>query len=328
MAHRIGFPRCLYYYAYFPFWKGFFETIGVEVVSSPPTSKEILDRGVKEAISDICMPIKLAFGHLLALPRDLDYIFLPRYVNVSKEDHVTFCPKFLALPDLVRATLNDLPPLLTPRIAFREGRRATLRTLREIASTFGVTSFWTVYRAYRRALDLQRRYDQLLQQGYLPDEAMAVLAGRKVDITRPEGDLTIAVVGFPYDLYDSFISLDLIKKLRSYGVRVVTPEMIPPQVLKKQLARLPKNLFWEFSNRVIRAALHYLHEEKVDGIIHVIAFACGPGTFVDKMIELETKELGQVPFLSLTIDEHTGQAGFLTRLEAFVDMMRLRRMVS
>ena len=34
----------------------------------------------------------------------------------------------------------------------------------------------------------------------------------------------------------------------------------------------------------------------------------------------KSKELNK-PMLSLTIDEHTGEAGFITRLEAFIDML-------
>jgi predicted nucleotide-binding protein (sugar kinase/HSP70/actin superfamily) len=34
----------------------------------------------------------------------------------------------------------------------------------------------------------------------------------------------------------------------------------------------------------------------------------------------KSKEFSK-PLLSLTIDEHTGEAGFITRLEAFIDML-------
>jgi len=101
--------------------------------------------------------------------------------------------------------------------------------------------------------------------------------------------------------------------------------MVPPKDLLKQARKLPKNLFWNFSNQVMRGALYYIDQCKVDGIIHITAFACGPDAMVDKMIELEAKNRGQVPFLSISIDEHTGEAGIVTRLEAFVDMLKLRR---
>jgi predicted nucleotide-binding protein (sugar kinase/HSP70/actin superfamily) len=46
---------------------------------------------------------------------------------------------------------------------------------------------------------------------------------------------------------------------------------------------------------------------------------------VDKLMELEAKNNNRVPFLTISLDEHTGEAGVLTRIEAFVDMLRLRR---
>jgi predicted nucleotide-binding protein (sugar kinase/HSP70/actin superfamily) len=45
---------------------------------------------------------------------------------------------------------------------------------------------------------------------------------------------------------------------------------------------------------------------------------------VGKLIELEAKQRG-VPYVLISLDEHTGEAGVFTRLEAFVDMLRYRR---
>ena len=41
------------------------------------------------------------------------------------------------------------------------------------------------------------------------------------------------------------------------------------------------------------------------------------------LIEEVVRKAG-IPFMTLTVDEHTGEAGMLTRLEAFVDMIRWR----
>ncbi|MEG3070657.1 MAG: hypothetical protein RQM92_07405 [Candidatus Syntrophopropionicum ammoniitolerans] len=49
---------------------------------------------------------------------------------------------------------------------------------------------------------------------------------------------------------------------------------------------------------------------------------------LNKFIELEAKQHGDIPFMTLMIDEHTGEAGMTTRLEAFVDMVRRRKEVS
>ncbi len=82
------------------------------------------------------------------------------------------------------------------------------------------------------------------------------------------------------------------------------------------------NLFWYYSNQVVWTSLYFLYEKRtmVDGFIHVTAFGCGPDAMVDKLIELEARD-AKMPFLTITIDEHTGEAGMATRLEAFVDML-------
>jgi predicted nucleotide-binding protein (sugar kinase/HSP70/actin superfamily) len=64
--------------------------------------------------------------------------------------------------------------------------------------------------------------------------------------------------------------------------------------------------------------------QPVDGIIHITAFACGPDSIVDKYLEIEAKKR-KIPYMSVTIDEHTGEAGMRTRLEAFLDMLEYRR---
>ena len=91
------------------------------------------------------------------------------------------------------------------------------------------------------------------------------------------------------------------------------------------LYQSPTQNFWHYSNLVIWSLYYYLKQPQIDGIIHVTAFACGPDAMVDKLMELEMKKHNHIPFMSLTIDEHSGEAGIRTRLEAFVDMIKFRR---
>jgi predicted nucleotide-binding protein (sugar kinase/HSP70/actin superfamily) len=60
----------------------------------------------------------------------------------------------------------------------------------------------------------------------------------------------------------------------------------------------------------------------IDGIIYVACFGCGPDSLVGEIIERKVKSK---PFMLITIDEHTGEGGLVTRLEAFCDMLRRRR---
>ena len=50
------------------------------------------------------------------------------------------------------------------------------------------------------------------------------------------------------------------------------------------------------------------------------AFGCGPDSLMVERITRYAKRLKK-PLLNLTVDEHTGEAGFITRIEAFTDML-------
>ena len=66
MGIRVGIPRALLYYRYYPAWKTFFNALQAEVVLSPETNKEILDAGVRLAV-EACLPVKIYLGHLACL---------------------------------------------------------------------------------------------------------------------------------------------------------------------------------------------------------------------------------------------------------------------
>ncbi len=325
MPVKIGIPRALAYYAYYPFWKEFFQKLGLETVISQVTTKQILDDGVKEAVTDACVPIKVFHGHVRDLKDKADYIFVPRLVSINKEKTVTFCPKFLGLPNMIKTSMTGLPPLIDIRVDLKKGKLELFKICYRLGRKFDV-GLWTIVKAYSSGMKAQAKYQQLLNEQYSPIEAVNILDGEDsllANSTDPK--LKFAVLGFPYTIYDKFVNVDIINKLRKLGIKVLTAEMVPPKILLQQAKKVPKNLFWNFSNQVLRAALYYLDNSKVDGIIHVTAFGCGPDAMVDKMIELEAKQRGKIPFMSITIDEHTGEAGLMTRIEAFVDMLALRR---
>lgn len=324
----IGIPRALAYYAFFPFWKTFFEELGQNVVLSTPTTRSILDQGVKEAVNDACIPIKIYHGHVAQLAaQGVDYIFSPRLVSVRRFGDFgteTFCPKFLGLPDMIRTAFDELPPIIDTRIDIKKDNNALLDACLEVGDMLGAPRYISK-KAFREASWIQRKYQELLLDGFFPQEAMQVLDGKKITPeNNSSADLNIAVLGYPYAIYDPYVNVELIKKLHEQGVRIYTQDMLSDKVLDKQISNLPKSMFWYFSNRTMYGGLHYMEKGNVDGIIHVTAFACGPDSLVDRLLEIESHK-HNMPYLSITVDEHTGEAGVRTRIEAFLDMLRFRR---
>jgi len=56
-----------------------------------------------------------------------------------------------------------------------------------------------------------------------------------------------------------------------------------------------------------------------------MAFGCGPDSLMMDMVQRQATRLRTTPFMSLTVEEHTAEAGIVTRLEAFLDMMYRRK---
>ncbi|NLZ51627.1 MAG: activator of (R)-2-hydroxyglutaryl-CoA dehydratase [Thermoanaerobacteraceae bacterium] len=310
---KVGIPRALSYYAYYPFFVTFFKKLGLEVVVSDETTKEIMDMGIQDTITDACVPIKLFHGHVRNLMNRVDYVFVPRLVSINRE--ATFCPKFLGLPDMVVCSIPQFKNILEVRIDLKKSRFELFMICMRLAKKFK-KGFFKAYNAYLKACFSLKNYAHQFLQGGIPP--LGIVGQKNSNL------ISLAVVGYPYILYDPYLSLDLIKKLISMGVYVVTPEMLSKNEKKKQAGKLKKTLFWTFSNEVIRTAYSLFENPRIDGIIHVTAFGCGPDFIVDKLMEIDAKKYN-MPFLTVTIDEHTGQEGLNTRLEAFVDMLKIKK---
>jgi len=314
---RIGIPRTLAYFIYFPFWKTFFEELNQEVIVSSPTTRDILDDGVREAVNDACIPIKLYHGHVADLASQVDYIFCPRLVSVRKHGDFgteTFCPKFLGLPDMVRLAMDNIPPIIDVRVDLKQGKDELLNVCSQVGDLLG-KSETQIKKAYQRALLIQKRFKKLLSQNMTPEEAIDILFAngeKKPSLTRP--DLQIAVVGYPYAIYDDYINGRILSLLEKENVRVYTQDMLSDKIMNRQARNLPKSMFWYFSNRAVYGALHFMQQKNI-----------GPDSIVDRLLEIEARRHGQMPYLSIAVDEHTGDAGVRTRVEAFLDMLRFRR---
>lgn len=316
MTTTIGIPQGLLYYRYFPMWRAFFETLGCRCVVSKPTTKATVNRGTELGENELCLPVKVFFGHVAELDGDVDYMFIPRVVSVEKRELT--CPKFLGLPDMVRALGSFSTPIIAPTIDIRRGPRDFAAQAWRVGRAVGGSPV-RIPGAIKAGLDAHEQWQREL------------LAGTPLRL--PEGDaigrrFTIGVAGHPYNIYDPLISMDLLKRLAARGIDVLVPEMVTHDELHAAVADVPKALFWTYEKEVYGAVRHWVDNGLVDGVIYMLSFACGPDSFVQVLIEdaVRSAEL-QVPLLSLVIDEHSGEAGFVTRIEAFLDMLQRRERV-
>ncbi len=322
---RVGIPRALLFYYYYPMWKAFFTELGVKVVTSPPTNKKILEEGLKASLDEVCLPVKLYFGHVLALAKQADYLFVPRIISVEQKAYI--CPKFMGLPDMVRARLGDLPSIIDTPLDLRRPENAIDDFLKEVGQVF-THDRHLLRRAIKAAHEAEQRFQELLIKGHLVPEVIedgqcSQDPGER--FAQNQRSLKIGLLGHPYNIYDPFISMDLIRKLHQMEADVITGDNLPTSIIDEQTRLLPKRLFWSLSRKLVGASLKFFESENLDGVIYLTSFACGPESLVSELVTRWAKRNSSLPFMLLTIDEHTGEAGMVTRLEAFIEMIRWRR---
>jgi len=321
---RIGIPRGLLYYQYFPMWKTFFEDLGAEVVISPTTNQEMQDHGCSRAVGDICLPVKVFCGHALSLAGKCDYVFIPSIHSPRRG--VYNCPKFIGLPDIVRAAVPECPPILDPDIDANMGRKHFYDIAYKLGSMF-TQARPDIENATNKALEANRAYRAHIERdGLTPVQSIEAMFPEYRVETRGNGAnpvITVAVIGHRYMLYDEHISHRLVQRLASLGVKTVFAEMAGEDRLRASLLELVDKPYWGYEEDIVGAGAHYILSD-ADGIISVAAFGCGPDSVMLELVQRAARRLSK-PFLKLILDEHTGEGGLVTRLEAFVDMVRRTR---
>ncbi|MDP2952946.1 MAG: acyl-CoA dehydratase activase-related protein, partial [Chloroflexota bacterium] len=54
---KVGIPRALLYYEFYPLWRAFFEGVGGEVITSPITQRDTVATGAARVVADTCLPV-------------------------------------------------------------------------------------------------------------------------------------------------------------------------------------------------------------------------------------------------------------------------------
>lgn len=320
----IGIPRALFYHQYYPFWKNFFELLGHKIVLSSPTNKEILKKGIELSVDDACLPIKIFHGHVADLIGKVDAIYVPRIISIEPREYI--CPKFLGLPDMIRNSIPDLPYVMDTELNLYRRKSKILDHIFKLGEVLKINKSRTLM-AYYKSLRAQKQFEyQLIKKSMIPQDFLGKnhQTPKYQILEKSPRDIKVLLLGHSYNIYDDFISMGLIRKLRKQNIAFITSEMVTKKYILEGTKKLSKGMFWTLGKKTIGTAYYFLDRNKVDGIIHVASFGCGPDSLVGELIEKKTKRDYNIPFLYLNLDEHAGETGFDTRLEAFLDVLEGR----
>ena len=318
---KIGIPRALGYYQYFPFWYGFFNDLGIEVVISDTTTKQLVSNGSALVVSETCLPVKVYIGHVLnLLDKGVDVIYSPSIQSIAPK--IYNCSKLRGLPDLVRNVVRKNFLLVEPTLDKSVSKQGLYEFLYESVAPLGITDKKLIKRASKAGWECHNNYCLMLKSGMNVKTAMnnAIKGQVKLLNDNQEFSINAGVIAHGYNLHDDHISMRVLHKLEKFGVKAYTSDNLSSEQMAEGLKTLNTKLYWANENEMTGAAGYYLKDDKIDGLVTITAFGCGPDSLMIERITRYAKRLKK-PLLNLTIDEHTGEAGFITRLEAFTDML-------
>ena len=303
---RIGLPKTSFLYEYLPFWTTFFNHLGCEVCLSPNTNMEILEMGLKKLPAETCLPIKVAFGHVRWFEKEeVDYIFFPSVIDLHQNPEKChyLCPYCEHVPYMLRSAFDTKLLLSCVNLNsgaedFNEGMILVRKTLERKKDEFS--------KAFYQALFAQEEFSQKLK--FRGNEILK-------ECERDQRDVWM-ILGKPYNIHDAFLNLSLGRHLQKLNVVSLPMDFICLE--EKNYSQWPGMPPWRYNQQIIKASIWCKKKEKIFPII-VSNFGCGPDAFTMKHL---SKILEDKPHLFLEFDEHRGEAGLVTRLEAFLDEIR------
>jgi len=311
---EIVIPRVLSFYDRLPFWRSYFEELGMAVKITGPSRRIHVEKGIETAVADQCFPVQMAHGHVWEIAEaDPENIFIPNIVNeIDPTNSIGsfICPWTQTLPLVIRHTkaFNSLrDKLFFPNVQFRRGIEfVTEQLFRELPGK------WKIRRkenknAVQTAWKIQNLVNQQIQ-----DTGEQVL-----DKILTSNKPVILLLGRPYNLYDSGLNLNIPGKLqKTYGVDVIPLDYLPLDTI--DISEIHDHMFWNYGRRILQAAKFSAQYSSMH-IIYLSNFKCGPDSYIRHYVQ----DASGQPFLFLQLDGHANDAGVMTRIEAFLESKRI-----
>ncbi|MFH0924645.1 MAG: acyl-CoA dehydratase activase [bacterium] len=313
MRGTIGLPRALFFHEFYPFWQAFFIELGFKVILSDQTNKNIINIGLEKILSETCLPIKVTHGHIQnLLDKDVDYIFLPSLIDVNNDDQKQrsslSCPYVQAIPYIIKCAFNlnqARTKFITIPLYVQFGSHDFIKALSDLARMVGVNNRHQIKKAFNCASKFQQEfYNKIEQRG------QEVLDGLKND------NQALVIASRYYNGCDNGINLNLPKKLKGLNIIAIPMDFIPLHLYV--LADEWPNMYWRYGQKILKIANLIKNDRRLNAI-YLTNFSCGPDSFLCRFF---SEQMGDKPFLQIEIDEHSADAGVITRCEAFLDSLK------
>jgi len=342
--------------------KALLEYLGVEVIVPPPTSKKTLTMGVRHSPEFACLPLKVNLGNFMeAYELGADTILMAGgvgpcrfgyYAQVQREilrdmgydyNMVVLEPPQKHISELLvkikHITGDRSWPDIIRAIKYAWHKARAVDAIEEEAQKLRAREFTpgTVDAVYKKGL---QDINAAKNKKELDDTVLkTICAYKRVPVDHHKKVLKIGLVGEIYVLLEPFVNLEVEKHLGRLGVEtsrsIYLSEWINDHLFmgllrvkgsKAAKAAAPpyiNHFIGGHGQESIGSTILYARDG-YDGVIQVAPFTCMPEIVAGSVLPMVSREHG-LPTFTLIVDEHSGDAGVLTRLEAFVDLLARKK---
>ncbi|MBW2277079.1 MAG: hypothetical protein JRF63_06270, partial [Deltaproteobacteria bacterium] len=298
----IGLPRASLGYELAPLFAALLGRLGYRPELSGRTTQNLVESGSRGLPAELCLPIKVAAGHVASLLAEAPErpVLAPSIVDLrtprASEESAT-CHFTQEWPAMLPRELAG--EVIRPQLGLGGGAAGLLQAGRALAKALD-ESLPSLLVALKRALDVQERFAS--ERRKLGQQALD-----------SSFDRAVVVIGRPYNLHDPFCNLELARYLDKVGLPAIPLDLLPLDEV--ELGERWDSVPWHFGRSALRAVELIRKDRRLFPVV-VSSFGCGVDGFVLKHIE---ELLSDRPRLLLEFDEHRAEAGLVTRLEAFND---------
>lgn len=332
--------------------KGFIEDLGAEVILPPKTSHRTLELGVEHSPELICLPFKITLGNFLeALEQGADTVFMAAGARKCRFGYYHYLQEGIVRRLAPRGRFIAVSQYSPYEFVFKR-----MPAIFNVSATRVIRALWLMFekslltQEFRTFLNSRRAVDfAAAEKMKEPAQTLIERARTRTEIrlARREikrmfaanggkADITVALVGEIYMMIEQFANQDVERELGRLGVQVLFQRSLYHHLRHLLKIDFGSHRSHRLARRYLRAcpggeamrtvgeAIYYVQKQKVDGIVHVFPFTCMPENIALEALQQLSADTG-VPVLSLSFDEHTSGTGLLTRLEAYVDLLKRKR---
>ena len=352
MMQLVAFPRLGNYFN--PIKKLIVNTTHLKVIEIPKITKKTIYLCYKNTPDTVCVPFKYNLGNLIealdkgatvlfqagggcryryyaevqeTILKDLGYNFT--MYQVIEKDHAKFSELYKILlklnPYLSRRKL--IKELISTLLYIYYLDKIDIYIRKRIGFEKDKNSFKKIKDDFIKKVDKENSIIKLTRLYYKTKKKL-----RKVKINKPKNTIKIGIIGELYTSMEPFSNYELEKLLASFNIEIkrftnlsylLWQKKLIEKYIKFKIRKYCKyTLGADGLDNVYR--VYYLKKHKYDGIIHIKPTGCTPEIGAMPIIMRIAKDLN-IPIIFLSFDEQTGVEGLNTRIEAFYDLLKIKK---